>query len=153
MLAETLLKFQTEIHAVERSLRHFDDSQQPSNPDAPLICTHCQGGNPADAKMRHNCDKLGPTLRACTRESRIAEYFSCLEFHELWPSVEAFTTLSPATILELIEDMRDVQVHGCDAGEGCRLKLELKRLYIKCSGFLDSLSVLSEEFCALLRSS
>lgn len=67
-------------------------------------------------------------LAVCTRESRVARYFSALRYANLWPFSEAFWSSSFADITSRISRAVEDGRHDCTAKLDCPLKRTLRDL-------------------------
>lgn len=115
---------QSNVEAMENSLqRHIQRYRMFGQ-----ICSGCGRRNLGDAKQCWICKKAELFPDLCSREPRIAQYFSALRYVGLWPFSEAFRNSSVADITSRISRAVEDGRHVCAAKLDCPLKWALRHL-------------------------
>lgn len=103
-----------------------------------VLCPECNKTHPDTAKKCHPCNNTNLSVKYCTFEVRIAEYFAALRTCELWP----FSMHGNLSAVELTEKMVDVpdsvSNHKCLGANLCPLKREAARLKEKALSILEA---------------
>ena len=95
------------------------------------ICINCGDVCGNSAKYCYSCRSGNLTIKCCTKDHRIAEYFAALRASRLWPSLEPFQSCSTEEIASRISlASNSVNKHNCKAGY-CPLKQQLDNLVKK----------------------
>ncbi|RAL06798.1 BTB/POZ domain-containing protein [Aspergillus homomorphus CBS 101889] len=131
-IEELLQKMTYELQSIEEALRN---NQRGYEMDG-LVCACCGKTHPIGARKCHSCRNDQLSVKHCTGDYRVAEYFSALRKLELWPSVQPFRICSAETIAMRISRVKTNLRHGCGAGKACPLELEVDFLGRKVNGFL-----------------
>ena len=93
-----------------------------------MVCPECNRTHPETAKRCHPCNNANLSVKCCTFESRIAEYFAALRTCELWPSSKHGSLSAGELVPKMAEILNSVSVHKCNGAELCPLKRETIRL-------------------------
>ncbi|KAK2739460.1 hypothetical protein FQN57_006589 [Myotisia sp. PD_48] len=93
-----------------------------------LQCSGCGRTHPSSAGKCHSCIDTELYPKYCSREYRVAQYFSALRKPELWPSIDPFKNLSALVLAWRVSSARLNLEHHCSMGNGCPLRMELEML-------------------------
>lgn len=115
---------QSKMETVETSLQEHGFGYRMDG----QICGWCGFGHSSDAKECIYCRKAELLPEYCSRESRIAQYFSALRYAELWPFSEALRNSSISDITSRICRAVEKGRHDCAAKRECPLKWRLRDL-------------------------
>ena len=124
-----LFQIYWELQTVEKTLSGNKTSYM-FDGDA-KICINCGDVCGNSAKYCYSCRNGNLTIKCCTKDHRIAEYFAALRASRLWPSLEPFQSCSTEEIASRISlASNSVKKHNCKAGY-CPLKQQLDNLVKK----------------------
>lgn len=124
------------IEAVEVTLR----ADKTAHATPRKLCPLCGRNMPPNARNCRPCGNKFLYSALCSRDVRIAEYFYFLTKAQLWPTVEPFLDLSITEIVQRVHDAKTsaFELHTCDGGVECPLKVEFKDLVAKADRVVDT---------------
>jgi len=93
-----------------------------------MVCPGCNRMHPDTARKCYTCNNVNLSVKCCTFELRIAEYFAALRTCKLWPSSEHGSLSAGELVPKMAEIPNSVSVHKCNGAELCPLKQETIRL-------------------------
>lgn len=112
---------------------------------AAMVCTTCGYHNPPFFDTCKSCAESALSPYMCSRDSRMGDFFDELHRQGLWPTTKKYVKLSPAEIVQGLEDM-DLLGHRCENGERYSLLTELMSLQWRCASYLEELCITQEEW-------
>lgn len=131
-----LKTLRTAIESLEATLR----ADLTTHPTPRKLCPSCGRNLPPKARNCRICGNKFLYAALCSRDVRIAEYFYFLTKAKLWPTVEPFLDLSISEIVQRVHEAKTAafELHTCEGGVKCPLKVEFKDLVAKADKVVDA---------------
>lgn len=139
-----LRSLRDDIEGGEPSLRRCQDFYTTRK----ITCPYCARIHSEGTKYCHNCKNDDLFVALCTKQSRVAEYFSYLSFADVWPTVQNFQEVSITELVSRIDLAKEKTetTHWCKAKGRCPLKIEMKNLVASAQKVLSGVEGVEVEF-------
>lgn len=139
-IKRTLHKLETELKEIESPLRLSLHCYEMAH----RMWTQCGRTFPEVAMKCHPCCNTDLSVKFCTNETRVANYFAKLQQVGLWPTVEPFRRFSVSSITSRLYRAQQNLKHTCMADTFCPLRIHLSDLVERVKQTKISNSVLHE---------